>query len=194
MSKPFEFYPHYFTPAAIHISLDLETVSLSSDAAIIQIGAAAITTKHLKTFTQHISLASNEAAKRDVSISTMEWWNKQDPELRKRVFGGTTQLETALDMFIDWCMYLSGDNLDNIILWSKPQCFDIPVLRNAIECFREYPFGPRNVGDVYTLLRTVPVEEQERRHNNIGYNYPNLQPHDALSDAIYQREMICQSL
>lgn len=190
----FTFRPSTYPANAVHISLDLETASLETNAAIVQIGAAALTHKTIPSYSQYISLASNERAKRDVSKGTMEWWNTQPSDLRKRVFAGTSDLEATLNQFIEWCNYLTNDQLDRIVLWSKPQCFDIPILKNAIEQFREYPFGHRNVGCVYTLLRTVPVEEQERRHNECVRVCQCLEPHNALHDAIYQREMIRASL
>lgn len=194
MSNIFTYCPQFYTPGAVHVSLDLETASLETNAAIVQLGAAALTHKTIPTYSQYISLASNEKARRDVSKGTMEWWDKEDPALRKRVFAGTTELEFAVNQFIEWCNYLTNDNLERVILWSKPQCFDIPILKSAIEQFREYPFGHRNVGCVYTLLRTVPPEEQERRHNTCLRVYQNLESHNALHDAMYQREMIRASL
>lgn len=190
----FEFRPSVYPLNPVHISLDLETASLETNAAIVQLGAAALTHKSIPCYSQYISLASNEAAKRDVSISTMEWWNTQDPNLRKRVFSGTTALEFALKQFIEWCNYLTNDDLYRIVLWSKPLNFDIPILKSAIEQFQEYPFNHRNVGDVYTILRALPIEEQQRRHNACMRTYQYLEPHNALSDAMYQREMIRGSL
>lgn len=190
----FGFRLAFYPTNPVHISLDLETASLEPNAAIVQLGAAALTHKTIPTYSQYISLASNEKVRRDVSVGTMEWWDKQPYDLRKRVFGGTTELEFAVNQFIEWCNYLTNDNLERVILWSKPQAFDIPILKSAIEQFREYPFGHRNVGCVYTLLRTVTPEEQERRHNNCLRVYQNLEPHNALHDAIYQREMIRGSL
>ena len=189
----------YFKPTTyhenpVHISLDLETASLETNAAIVQIGASALTHKTIPSYSQYISLASNERAKRDVSKATMEWWNKQSPDLRKRVFGGTTELEFAINQFIEWCNYLTNDDLKRVVLWSKPQAFDIPILKSAVECFREWPFGHRQVGCVYTILRTVPVEEQERRYNACINTYGTLLVHDAMHDALFQREMIRASL
>lgn len=190
MNTAFNFRPLSYPPDAIHVSLDLETASLEPNAAIVQIGACTTEPVNLQNFTVSVDLRSCEREGLDVSKSTMEWWNKQDSELRKQVFGGKIVIKDALDQFYGWLEYISRDNLDRIYLWSKPQCFDIPILKTATEKFTTYPLSHRNVGDVYTLMRTLTVQEQEQVHNQVITEYPALQAHNALHDAIYQRAFI----
>ena len=63
----------------IHISLDLETMSTESDAAIVQIGATVVGSP--ETFNVYIDPKSSESIGAHVDAGTMQWWNKQDPEL-----------------------------------------------------------------------------------------------------------------
>lgn len=186
----FAYYPLTFSENAVHVSLDLETASLEHNAAILQIGAHTLENVNLKNFQEYVSVSSNEAAKRDFATETMEWWGLQDVELRRQVFGGMRTLQAAVNNFIGWCSYISSDNLSRVILWSKPQMFDIVILKNAVEQFVEWPFGHRNVGDVYTAMRALSPAQQQIAHDTVINDHPALQPHNALHDAIYQAAFI----
>ena len=190
-----EFKPYTYPANAIHVSLDLETASLENNAAIVQIGACVVgfPLAPIAPFNSHISLLSCERAGLEVSHSTMEWWDKQDPELRKKVFGGTTTIEQGINEFIGWCKKWSGGNLNRVVLWSKPAQFDLVVLKNATENFREWPFHYRNTGCAATAIRVLPTSIQEEIHKDAILVH-RIRPHDALSDAIYQAEFIAAFL
>ena len=98
-----KFKPTYHPANAIQISIDLETASTASNAAIVQLAAVADTGAE---FNEYISLASCEAHGLHVDVATMKWWNEQDPELRKRVFGGTIKVQYVLEKFLSWCLEL----------------------------------------------------------------------------------------
>lgn len=162
-------------PTSIHISLDLETLSTASNAAIVQIGAV---TLHGEEFCEYIDPKSAERAGLDVSTETIQWWNTQDPAVRNKVMGGTTSLITALGNFDHWCRSL-GTPQDQIYLWSYGADFDLPILRNAYECFTEYPFNYRN----HRCLRTLSA--------TLGLNYVKTsQAHNALYDAKAQATLL----
>ena len=195
MSKPFK--PWAFPADAIHISIDLETAATDPHAAIVQIGAACyqhttghdITTPEVASFNIHISLSHNEFHKRTVDKETMEWWDKQDRELCKRVFSGTAYLDTALASFVDWCATVSDGNLDRVVLWGNGCNFDNVILKDACEQFMSWPFNFRNDHHLRTLMALVPPDVQERAHERF-IAPPGTMPHDALYDALYQLNMI----
>ena len=154
---------------AIHLSLDLETLSLASNAGIIQIGA--ISTKG-DIFNSYADPTSSSKMGLDCSRETLMWWDKQDPALRKRVMSGTKHLSTVLTEFHEWCLAISGGDLKRIYLWSKPGSFDIPKLVNAYETFMTYPFYHRQ----HMCSWSVAF------HAGIEYPVSEI-PHDALEDA-----------
>lgn len=161
-------------PTPIHISLDLETLSTSSNAAIVQIGAVTLDGQE---FCEYINPKSSEAAGLDVSVETIQWWSTQDPAIRAQVMGGTTSLATALGKFLKWCQEVGP--LDQIHLWSYGGDFDLPILRNAYECFTEYPFNYRN----HHCLRTL----------SWALGLPYIKParaHNALEDARTQAQLL----
>lgn len=187
-AKPFK--PWGFPANAIHVALDLETASLDSNAAIVQLAAVS----GEESFNVRISLVSNELADRHISRETMQWWDTQDRELRKRVFGGQTGLGDALIDFQTWARTVSEDNLERIVLWGNGTEFDNVILQNAYEQFATWPFNYRNNHHLRTLLATVPREIQEREHKYfIAENSDNIH-HDAYHDAKYQHAMIMTGL
>ena len=185
-----QFKPWTFPENAIHVALDLETASLDSNAAIVQL--AAVTES--ASFDRRISLVSNEQANRHISKETMEWWNTQDAELRRKVFGGTLGLYEALSEFHDWVVEISVGDLHRVILWGNGTEFDNVILQNAWEHFAEWPFHYRNAHHLRTLLTTVPREVQERAHNRFMAHHPDNIQHDALHDARYQHAMVMTGL
>jgi len=166
----------------------LETASIAPNAAIVQLAAY---TSDMRCFNQYISLASCEAAKLDVSTETMDWWSKQDPALRNRVFGGNTSVKEAVENFIDWCNELCGGDYNRIVLWGNGVDFDNTILKSAIEVFYSWPFSYRNQHHLRTLLALTPLDVCERMHNQFDSNGDK---HDALEDARYQYHMTNKAL
>ena len=78
----------------IHISFDLETLSLESNAAIVQIGAVQVGSS--KEFNSYINPRSAEYLGGHVDVGTINWWDRQDPQIRNTVFGGITDIREAL--------------------------------------------------------------------------------------------------
>lgn len=172
-----------------HISFDLETMSTESDAAIVQIGATVVGSPN-KSFNLHIDPRTSESIGAYVDAGTMQWWNKQDPELRKRVFGGTTPIRSALNEFHGWCFEQSSGDMNRIYLWSKGADFDCVVLKNNYELYRTYPFNFRNHRCVRTIMDLLPPAQLDEISKNFWYNNPEAQKHDALVDAKYHAEFI----
>lgn len=171
-----------------HISLDLETMSVESDAAIVQIGATVVGSP--ETFNVYIDPKSSESLGARVDTETMMWWDKQDPELRKRVFGGTVPIRAALDEFADWCSEMSNGDTEHVYLWSKGADFDCVVLKNNYEMYRTYPFDFRNHRCVRTIMDLLEQEHLNDISNRFWFHNPDGQKHDALTDAKYQAAFI----
>ena len=166
----------------IHISFDLETLSLESNAAIVQIGAVHVGSS--EEFNSYISPQSAEYLGGHVDVGTINWWAKQDPQIRNTVFGGTTYIRQALAEFYEWCLSLADGDINRVYLWSKGADFDCVVLKNNYELFMEYPFNFRNHRCVRTAMHLKPLENPT----------PNQGAHDALEDAKYQAQFIKHAL
>lgn len=187
--RQFNFKPDAWPDNAIHISLDLETASAAHNAAIIQLAAVVVGTPNV--FNEYVSIVDCEAFGMDVSVETLTWWDKQDPGLRTKVFGGTNSISDTITRFLDWCGELCEGDWDRIYLWGNGVDFDVTILTNAIEIFGKSPFNFRNADHLRTLKRAVPVYVQEDAHDAFMIDSGSgFQPHDAVGDALYQSYLI----
>lgn len=174
----------------IHISIDLETMSTASNAGIVQIGAVALLgSAGNHEYSQYIDPKSSEKAGLDISTETINWWSKQDADLRARVFGGTAGLVESLEDFTEWCRDVSSNRLEKVCLWSKGADFDLPILRSAYETYRTYPFVYYNHRCVRTLMAMFS-EADLAKMIKYGPYRTALTPHNALDDAKAQANFI----
>jgi len=106
------------------IMIDLETLSLRSDAMILQIGAVALDA--LGVYEQDTFLCNVSAhAGFDVSTETLKWWQERPEELRMSLYMNQHHITDALENFNKWC----GNEPFHI--WAKSAGFDLAVLRFA---------------------------------------------------------------
>ena len=188
MSVPFNFKPDSYRTDAIHVSVDLETASTSDNAAIVQLACVVVGSDYKKNvFSRYISLASCEQHGMEVSVETMKYWDGQDPELRKQVFGGTTKIQYVLGAWLEWLREISEGDLDRIYLWGNGADFDCTILRNAYEIFDKWPLDFRKHEHLRTLKRGMPVDWQQLAHERFMQEFGLVAvPHNAIWDAIYQ--------
>lgn len=159
------------------ISFDLETLGNSSNAPIIQIGAAVFSVKDgiIDTFQRNVKWESLSKYGFSMDYSTVKWWMNQEEVARKSVLqeNGTKDIKTVLKDFSHWV-------LRDTHAWSHAT-FDPPILKNAystvgIDC----PIHYRNFLDIRTLNLIAGKVEIERE----GV------AHSALDDAIHQAKYI----
>lgn len=137
----------------LDITIDLETCSLSSHAAILQIAAVAwdrfaidadhiflgTATKPDETphFCEAIDINSQFVEGLwDFSQSTAEWWRKQTTEAKKAVLGDTSgmPLDTALRCLDAWVNKIMEQwDCKSVTFWTQGTDFDIPILRYSAE-------------------------------------------------------------
>ena len=144
----------------LDITVDLETLALTPNAAILQIAAVAwqrdaedtpffLThwkdedgSEHSKMaehyiFDNKIDLRSCVALNMDFDQKTVAFWSTQKPEVKHAVLYSEDcvyVLSEALNSFMAWASELASE-LDkegcSICLWSQGSDFDIAILRNA---------------------------------------------------------------
>lgn len=170
----------------IHVMIDFETASQAHNAAPLSLGAHAFAGRLAYTdqyFYLKNSLASAEKLGLNVEKETMEWWDKQNPQIRADAFSGTMDLEELLSKFTAWCRFVSGDQLENICIWGNGADFDPIVLKHAYETHTSYPFNFRN----HRCYRTI----NSIFDSVIPYPKYAERQHDALADAAHQSKRIC---
>lgn len=188
---------------AVHVVLDWEAMSTAHNAAPIQL--AALTTElGYKSFDEYISPSSSEAAGLHVDKETMLWWDKQDPTVRARAFGGTKELYDVVNSFMGWLARLVTDeqgtgeaDWSRLFLWGNGVEFDLPILRNAHEAVfphLKFPVSFRNFDHVRTLYRCVPGVILTEVTTAFNATHPDAKVHDAYYDAAYHSRLVAASL
>lgn len=167
----------------VRAMIDIETMSTRNDAAVIAIGTAIFDSEGIIDKQELLLDPRFVPGHRDED--TLDWWEKQDPEVRKRMFSGKLRApEACKELF----HFLRGYQCKEI--WANSPSFDLVILRNL---FREagvtrFPVHFRDERDYRTLTRLAHVlgidysEPYETRHP--------AKAHSALSDAITQAEVV----
>jgi hypothetical protein len=180
----------------INITLDLETLSTETNAAIIQIGACVIPTDRRKislgissefegTIRYEDCLKWVESKLLHQSEDTMQWWEKQDKRAQSNVFSGQDSYLDVLTNFASWINSLSNDK-SQIAVWGNGSDFDNRILTYSLDAFGLHGvWSYRGNRDLRTLCAIHPLAEplpwSEVRHGI---------KHTALADARYEADQI----
>ena len=194
-------------PKFNHVMLDLETLSLRSDACIVQIAAVAfdIETGELgPRFNAYVNESCLVGAKvGHIDVSTVGFWMRQKfaPTLGASITDEDEQrnLYDALGEFDQWFANLAEDTCEagassvvetaeEISLWSHGAGFDIPILAEAYNraLIGEVPWHYRAPRDTRTLFAVAPG----------GMPKPpkaEAREHDAQYDCEYQLTQVVEA-
>lgn len=168
----------------MHIMIDLETLSVRPDAAIIQIGAVLFEPVHGgkilndQPFNQYVAIQDGTGS---IDHDTLVWWLRQ-PNAKTLADGleNANPLATVLENFIEFPQQIPGLSWETIGgVWAKPSTFDLAVLSSAFSKFGEEPpwehWKTRCAKTVFELVGGTPKVDET-----------GLQSHDALDDAVKQ--------
>lgn len=159
---------------AVHAMVDLETMSSSSNAAIVSIGAVVFTIED-GIFDQHysvISLQSSLDVGLEMSASTVMWWMEQDEAARKALTPKVTHTLSAALVSLSSQLLPHKD----IRVWGNGATFDNVILRNAYnKAGIAAPWSYRH-DRCYRTVRSMLDTEGELKPENTA-------KHNALADA-----------
>jgi len=162
-----------------HVMVDLETMSLSPSAAIVQIGATAFDRYGIRSsFFQKVDLQSCAEVGLDIDASTVLWWMQQEDKARELIYNsdGTTPLVSALGKFSEWFAESGGREV-----WGNGATFDNVVLRNAYRtCGLRAPWSYKHD----RCFRTIKAQSPAVHVDPVGTK------HMALDDATYQTKYL----
>lgn len=172
------------------VSFDLETLGLTTDAVILQIGAAFIDPfGTMQTFLHTASVDSQPS--RAINQHTVAWWEKQSPEVKAQVLDPANapdapSLELALTQLSAWL--LSVGRGAEIEVYGNGAAFDLGMLNHAFASYGlATPWHYRKERDQRTLEALAAMAGCDLRwqaDERDGHH------HNALSDAIYQARRI----
>jgi hypothetical protein len=160
-----------------HLMIDLETLSLGNQAAILAIGMVRFDFE-TATICDH-AYTNVIPAVGDIHPSTVDFWLNQSDEARRLLFvNPRRQPKDAINWLTPKIIY------DQDIIWSKGK-LDITALEHLYWSHGEkIPWFYRNVADLRTLLIMAKT---------LGFNpdmpRDDLVEHHALDDAIYQAKV-----
>lgn len=164
-----------------HIMIDLETLSVQSDAAIIAIGVVEFSLD--KILVEKLWRISPMLASGRRDDPTLTWWEEQKSELKCEIFGGTDRETTVLLQFARFMENYSESHW----IWAGPSTFDLAILKNRYrEIGIEYPINWYNERDQSTLSSMA-------KHLKIDYSgaeFGGRQPHNPLHDSIFQAHKV----
>lgn len=173
------------------IMLDLETLSVSSNAAVLSIGAVAFSTKTFDIHPEHFYRVINlESATGDVGKSTLKWWATQSDAARA-VFNDPNAVSESLALvdFSAWIHdIIPAFGRDHVTVWGNGAAFDCVVLRNAYERNGYIPPWKWYNDRCYRTMKTM-----------FGHLVAGEEPfdgvaHNALDDALHQAKRLVQIL
>lgn len=168
-----------------HIVIDLETMGIGTNAAIVAIGAVRIERgQHTAEFYRTVDLASSIAAGGTTDASTINWWLKQSPEARAEI-DGSQQPDTLGDILLSLSDFIQARHEPR--LWGNGATFDLRILGEAYDAFHEpRPWDFRLERDLRTILETYPEARKVGEFYGIR--------HHALADACHEAKQLCKAL
>jgi hypothetical protein len=162
-----------------HIMLDLETMGLRSNAAIVSIGACHFTADAIDPIDFHlpISLASCLEAGLTTDQSTIDWWAKQSVGARMSWQNAAAgSLLDVMGLFGQW-LRSKGDP---IAIWGNGAGFDPVLLDSVYKALEADP--PWKYWNVYCFRTMKNIHKDVSAPPFLG------EKHTALADAVHQAQ------
>ena len=128
----------------IDVTFDLESLSLASNAAVLQVAAVAfnrhavdvndVFPSNISPFEAKVDIRSCVSDGFDFSPSTVKWWSEKSDEVKADVLTGDSYpLREVMEAFIQWLNdLLIVTKGDVLCLWAQGADFDISVLRTIL--------------------------------------------------------------
>lgn len=168
-----------------HIVIDLETMGIGTNAAIVAIGAVRIESGNpTDEFYRRVDLASSIAHGGTTDASTITWWLKQSAQAREEV-DGSQSAASLYEALRDLRHFIASSEAPR--LWGNGATFDLRILGEAYDAFHEgRPWDFRLERDLRTILELYPDAKDVGVHPCIR--------HHAVHDARHEALQLCKAL
>jgi hypothetical protein len=175
----------------VHVMVDLETMSVAKNAAILSIGAVVFyangapqSTDEAATLslaiTPHTYDRPTIRERFDISAATFAWWLQQSQEAQKQLSAGHLQIEDALNALTAFLHAAAGGDPKRLRIWGNGADFDNVILGTAYRSMGTTPLWNFYHNRCYRTLRSLSYSKvliEPARHGTA---------HVALDDAKYQ--------
>jgi exodeoxyribonuclease VIII len=162
--------------------IDIETLDTADTAVILQIGGCIFdeSGENTQKFDMRLSWVDGQCG-RTISASTVDWWLKQDAEMRQRVF-----YEGYRFFPKEACMEMLQLFTNVNYFWAKGK-FDFNILENMFQqCNICPPWSFRQIFDYRTMLVMASLR--------YGYVETKSNTHNAMDDAVNQAKNLVNIL
>lgn len=164
----------------INLMVDLETMGLRPDAAIVSIGAVMFDGQELgPEFYTPICLEDSKRHGLTVDQSTVDWWAKQSEDARAAWSDEAAPL--LIDAMTEFTRFVRKEGGADVRVWGNGAAFDPVVLESSYRALgADPPWHYYNVmcfRTMKTLFNTFPLPRQGTHHH-------------ALDDAKHQARVI----
>jgi hypothetical protein len=162
----------------IDLMIDLETMSMDPNAAIVSLGAVFFDKEELgPKFYNTINLASSVKAGGKIDSNTIMWWMKQGDSARLAFVDADKPIALVLTGFQEFLRAVCSS--EDVRIWGNGAAFDNVLLRQAyMRLGWRAPWLYKHDCCYRTLKVLYPDIVADEPEGNVHHN--------ALSDAIYQ--------
>lgn len=165
-----------------NIMIDIETMGINVNSAIISIGAVYFDNNGIgKSFLKFIDLKDNEVNGLSIEADVLKWWSKQSTDL----FITHLQASDTLEHVLRQLTFYMSECTEQPIVWSNGVGFDHAILKNAYNKIGlPTPWDYKNERCYRTLKNLFPQIQYERRgreHNPLD---------DAYSQALHLKKIL----
>ncbi len=160
--------------------VDIETLSSKPDAAVIAIGLCLF--DETGVLDTHQILIDPRLAPGHRDSDTLDWWNRQDPDVFRKMMSGERTPWDACDEMYDVCRH----DWQSRTIWANAPTFDISILRHLFNTYGiDFPFHFSKEMDYRSVKALAKAQ-------GIDFNAPleERSAHDAESDAIAQAKAL----
>lgn len=182
-----------------HIMVDLETMSLRANAAILSLGAVLFYKQG-----QPVDLRNSDAYfsmnvhpkwyhhdirgdRFHVDVETALWWGNQSKEARDAIAVKPVTLPEVLTAFSSWAAQVSGGNLSSTCLWGNGADFDLAVITSAFhQLGSEPPWKFWN----HRCYRTLKATHRDVQRGEANGYVPHIALNDAIAQAIHTMQIV----
>lgn len=163
----------------MHVMIDLETMSLAPNAALVSIGAVLMTSsgEEMAHFYRSISLASSVDAGLHIDPGTIMWWMQQSDRARGALGVQARPLGEALQEFSAW-MNVAEPSEGLVGVWGNGAASDNVWLSEAYKAVGAQRPWSHKMDRCYRTFRAM--------HRDVTDPPENAAAHDALADARWQ--------
>lgn len=186
----------------IDIMVDLETLGLTADNPVIQIGALAFNLSTGEKYGDFVEYCKLDVAESGMFIdtNTYQWWLDENAGLLQQILAkgiasGNTEKQ-MIQKFVKWIGAIALKHKiskSNIHIWGNGMLFDNAIIHGKCKRYDIlYPIIYQNDRDVRTIVDLFCMKSGMTRNEVVsGFkNASGLVQHDALNDCQIQFNMV----